>query len=413
LKSEDNTLCRDAVTTLSGMDPVLVANQLIPLLKTDISDATCQACMDALVNVGACLPLDDIRQDKWFENLKAEANSDNMELVSRIIGPRYFAYSILIGLQIESLRQPDPDLSQNEKTDTIVEFTTDSEMIQKLPLTQFNMQVASVLMDIGIDSVRKCTLPLDSQQALSIIGEMPLLVAPLFELYPTHLAAVQNGSRLQSAVAISTAREKAFLPIEDFHKLILQLLQFDVQRFGLSQLVLNFETAEAEEAYSQNNFDRVIHLLETWPGLLSTLLKTPAQKDLSLAQRKQIATGCTLLSGSYMHRNEPQWAVEVIRLGIRYTFDTPHANALFLEMGMILNQLREYGQAIGYLHHATIVSPESPVPWRELGKALYHQHRLMGAQLSFARARQLGADMNDVKEELEVIEKTFNNAGIR
>ena len=401
------------MTTLSGMDPALVARHLIPLLKTEVSDGTYQACMDTLVNVGACLALDDIRQDKWFENLKAEAHADNMELVSRIIGPRFFAYSILLGLQIESLRQPDPDLPEDEKKDTIVEFTTDSEMIQKLPLTQFNMQMASVLMDIGIDSVRKCTLPLDSQQALGIIGEMPLLVAPLFELYPTHLAAVQQGSRLQSAVAISTARGKAFLPVEEFHKLVLQLLQFDVQRFGLSQLVLNFETAEAEEAYSQNNFDRVIHLLETWPGLLSTLLKTPAQKDLSLAQRQQIATGCALLSGSYMHRNEPQWAVEVVRLGLRYTFDTPHADALFIEMGMILNQLREYGQAIGYLKHATIINPESPVPWRELGKALYHQHRLIGAQLALAEAKRLGADVDDMKEMLEVIEKTFNNAGIR
>ena len=418
---------------LVGEDPVKVAELLIPMLQADIPDDLHDICMDILQQVGVCISLEGIRQDHWFDELKAEADPQNIEIVSQIVGKRYFAYSILLGLQIQSLKQTaDPNLARlsDDSLDeggmsksTLVEFTSDSEMIQKLPLEQFNLQVASVLLGIGVNATRHCTLPLTAEQALSIIGEMPLLVAPLFDIFPTHLAAVQKGSLFKCIIGLSTPKGRAFLSIEEFDKLVLQLLRFDVQRYGQERLTFDFDTTSATAAFNRGDYQQVIHLLETWPGLLSTMLKTPAQKELNETQLARIASGCRLLSGAFRHMGETEFAMEVIRLAIRYTADTEFVAPLYLEMGALLNHEERFGEALAFLRRATVLDPESATGWASLGKALRHQHRLIAAWIALREAQSLGAAKfddhfiapaetvrNETDAQIEILRKAFKDA---
>ena len=397
-----------------------MAESLIPLLQLDIPDTTHKTCMNILQKTGSLVSLDALRQDNWFDELKAEVDPENIDLVSRILGKRYFAYSLLLGLQITSIRQ-----HSDEPGNTIVEFTSDSEMVQKLPLSQFNMQVASVLLGIGINAQRHCTLPLTDEQALTIIGEVPLLVAPLFEIFPTHLAAVQKGALFNCVIGLATPKGRAFLAIEEFDKLILQLLRFDVQRYGQGKIDHDFDTEPALAAYEQQDYQQVINLLETWPGLLSTMLKTPAQKELSDKQLMGIAKGCQLLSSAFEHIGNSEYAQEVIRLGIRYTADTPYAGPLYLEMGLILNKAEQFGEAIAYLRRATRILPTVVMGWSELGKALMQRHRCIAAWLVLEHAMTLLTDSadsvgtqldqsarKDADAALAVLRNIFNEANI-
>ncbi|MBN2717157.1 MAG: tetratricopeptide repeat protein [Deltaproteobacteria bacterium] len=396
LRSENEAQRQQAAEMLFKEDPSRVADVLIPMLQSSISDDVHGLCMDILQKTGGCVALDQIRQDHWFDDLKADADPGNFELVAGIIGNRYLAYSILLGLQITRLRQ-----MESPNAMTIVEFTSDSEMIQKLPLSQFNLQVASVLLGIGIHTIRECELPLTEEQALSIIGEMPLLVAPLFDIFPSHLAAVQKGSLFKSVIGMTTPRGKAFLTIDEFHRLILQLLRFDVQRYGQERLAFDFNTGPAVAAYEQQDYAQVISLLETWPGLLSTMLKTPAQDALSEPQLEGIAQGCQLLGSSFIYMGNVQYAEEVLRLGIRYTGDTPFGAQLFLDMGVLLNQEERYGEAIAFLRRATVTQPTLVAGWIALGRALRHRGRRVAAWLALSHAISILHEKEDAMDDAD------------
>lgn len=407
LQSDDDARQLRAVEALGQMPPKTVGEALITLMQQDISMNTSNRCMALLEKLGICVSLTTLRQDHWFEQLQQSGDATNMALVTRIVGKRYLAYSILLGIQIEQLHinERNPDL-------TMVNFTTDTEMVQKLPLSQFCMQVTSVLLSIGIHSEHKAVNPMTEAQALAICGEMPLLVAPLFDIFPTHVSAIQLDDRFLGMVCLDTPKGHAYLKIDEFHKLVLQLLQLDMYRFGGENLFEDLDTRAAAKAYRKRNFEEVATLLETWPAVLSTMLKSPAQKNLTAEQLEKIAEGCQLLSGAYLHTGQTAWAEEVIRLGIRYVSDTPHAWSLYLEMGLLLNVERRYGEAIGFLRRATVLSPESAEAWAALGKALRQRRRLIAAWFVLKEAQRLKAPGKKIRSDLRYVKEAFKKAKI-
>lgn len=400
LLSDAKNIREQAIVALLEKDPDAVLNAICSLLLTDISSYTRAACFDISERLEGTISLESIQQDGWLDDVRAEA--ENFELVSRIIGERYLAYSILLGLQIDSIKN-----DQNKTDGTIVQFTADNEMIQMLPLEQFKSQVTSVLLSIGPQNSEEFSLPLTEQKALELIGELSLLVAPLFDISVQRLFAVKPDNILRSVISVKTPSGYSYLNLRDFHHLIVELIQRDLEKLGPAQLSLELNADAALLAYQQQNWEEVISQLETWPGLLSTMLRSPAKKQLTADQLLHIAKGTQMLADVYQMQDNLTWAKEIYRLGIRYVENTTYGGPLYFALGLLHNNEGEFGQAIGYLRRALSLGDNPAQVYAALGKALLERKKVFGAYLAFKEANTLGADIQLVEKELNQMKQTI------
>ncbi|MBN2340538.1 MAG: hypothetical protein JXX29_15635 [Deltaproteobacteria bacterium] len=375
------------------------------LLFTDISSQTHATCLDILEKHDVAASLKDLAQDGWLDEVKAEA--ENFHIVSRIVGERYLAYSILLGLQIQSIKK---DIEFHNRT--LVQFTSDSDMVQALPLGQFRLQVTSVLLSIGIQASDKIEYPLTESNMLQLIGELPLLVAPLFGISLKRLIAIQLPAQPYTVLGITTPSGHVYIELKDFRNIILRLIQNDLEKLGEEKLELQLDTSEAKAAFEKQDLDRVHHLLQTWPGLLSTLLKSPIKNELNDNQLQQIAEGTQMLAAVYLKQEKYAWAKETLRLGVRYTCDSSHAGPLYLALGKLYNQTEDYGESIGYLRRALAFNEDAFETYTALSDALFFRNKKLCAYLLMKEAKTLHPLPPPLQQRFDEVKQTMREKEI-
>ncbi|MBN2801756.1 MAG: hypothetical protein JXR91_01545 [Deltaproteobacteria bacterium] len=380
LKSEQKSIRESAIASLLTKSADEVMPHIGELLAEDDNSVTQSAALDIARSFDGTLSIAPLNRDNWFENL---ANgSDNFEEVVRILGPRFLAYSIILGVQITKLIQGNRGTSG-----TVVHFVFgDLKDEQVLPLGSFRTQVTAALLGALDEDLNTVTFPLSIENIEQAISSVVLLVAPLLGISLKRVVAFKKNDKVELLTGVVDSEGYKFFYINTLKAYIRKALNEDIamarQRFQLDLAVI----AKAQRAYDKRDFDEVILLLETWPGLLTTMLKTPEFSNLSDSQIQKIAIGLNILGHSFAEKNDLRWAEELYRLGIQYSKDSSHCAELYLAMGKLLNKSSRNGEAIGHLKRAYNLLENNDVVLPELGHALLETNKNICARLVLKKA---------------------------
>jgi len=365
------------------------------LCATDRSE-TLAACLDVAQRFGALVSLSAVRRDGWLDRIGRDA--ENFSLVSQIVGRRQLAYAILLGVRITSLAR-DPVTPAN----TSVHFTVEDGQEQVLPLAQFRSQVTASLLGIPRHPRPVTSLPAEERDGAELLGDFFLLTAPLFDISLSRLVLFPADEGFSAVVGFTDAMGHSFMPIDDFRQMITDSIAEDLKAVQPVRHRLDLSLVEtAQQATADGDFDRVISLLETWPGLLSTMLRTPEVQSLKTHQLVWIAAGLKLLGDAFDAKGDKRWSEELYRLGLQYIRDLEEGAPLYLTMGLLMNREDRSGEAIGYLRRALALGTPPVEIYPALGIALLKTGKTIGAYFILKEARRLGGVPSDaVQEALE------------
>jgi hypothetical protein len=361
------------------------------------------ACLDLLDRFGASIELRGARADDWFEKIGEQI--EGVRAIGEIMGPRFLAYSMILGLQIRSLSR-DPNVPAN----TTVEFETGDGEPQALTLGEFKLRAVQALLRRRHEPPQ-VDLPLVDEDALRLIGSTALLLAPLFDLTIENVIVSPEAPQ-RVIVGFVSNIGMSYLEWPAFEALLSQLVTADLRGAGEERFKLDLTAVGiAREAASRGDHAGVIRVLENWPGLLAALQRTPIAKQLAPQQVTLIGEGLLLLGGAFEVQGRDLWSEELYRLGLQLLREQSPSPELFFRLGLLLVAKERYGEAIGLLRraHATGFEEEKVLP--ALGRALLRRGRKVAAGLLLERARSLGAGGDDIAADLSEVERAAIEAG--
>jgi hypothetical protein len=383
-----------------------VIGPVADLLLDDASPTTQGACLDALERLGAVVNLQEVRTDGWFERLREQIS--NFQSVCEVMGDRFLAYSMILGIQIHSLAT-DPRLPAN----TTVEFSVGDDVPQTLTLGEYRVRVVQALIQ---DEIQRETqpLPLTVENAVELLGQGLILLAPLFGLSLKQLAAASvDPDQPRFLVGFVSEHGFSFMELKDFEGFVRQKVRRDLagtqqEPFRLDLTVVDHARAAAE----RGDHDEVIAILESWPGLLVTLQRTPVLHQLEDNQLELIAEALEILGNAFRHRDRQTWAEELYRLGLVFVRDGVPAGRLFFRLGEMLTEDERYGEAIGHLRRAQALGVPDREVFPVLGRAFLRRQKLVPAAALLEHAVARGAEAQGVEEDLAQIRRALEAAGV-
>lgn len=295
--------------------------------------------------VSRTFPLDGVRADGWFERLGA--GSPAFEQLCDIVGPTFVAFAMVAGLRITALA-----VDQRMPDSSTIEFTVgDSGAAQKLTLGDFRRRLVQALIaeeDLVITLEDEPTV--ESVQAF--LGVRHVLLAPIFGIFLDTL-------RVEGSAAWVTVRERGVakeLRLDQLWQLIRDRVRGELARHrqaSNSPFAIDLsKIPEAEAAADKGRYDEVVRLIGSWPGPLALLLRTAEGQGLAGEGRTSIAEALSLLGTAYVRLNKPEWAEEVLRLGIQWGQDGPVTGKLFARLGEAHQKQARGGEAIGLFRRA-------------------------------------------------------------
>jgi hypothetical protein len=379
-----------------------VSDQLV-----DDSSSTSQgACLDVLERVGAVVNLGEIRTDGWFERLGGKIA--NFDAICDVMGDRFLAYSMILGIQIHSIAT-DPRVPAN----TTIEFSVGDDVPQTLTLGEFRVRMVQALIQQQ-RSEHSISLPLKIDDAIALIGHPLLLLAPLFDLSLKHLAlSSAELEQPQALVGFVSEHGFSFMDLDAFESFVKQKVRRDLAGTQQDPFQLDLTAVErARDAASRGEPEEVIAILETWPGLLVTLQKSPVIHQIEGPQLSLIAEGVELLGNAFKARERRTWAEELYRLGLVFVRDGVPAGRLFYRLGTLLCEDERYGEAIGLLRRAHALGVEEREVFPVLGRAFLRRRKLVPAAALLEIAVADGADSEGVEEDLAQVRREFAEAGV-
>lgn len=398
LVSESYRARETAIVSLLSKEPAIVIPQVSELLLENVNPATQSACLDILEKLDATVSLEGIRTDGWFQSIGEETS--NFAAISQIIGERFLAYAVILGVQIRTLTR-DPNTPAN----TMVEFTVGDTLRQVLSIGEFRTRVVQALLKIYIEEPGPIQMPLTHEAAEKRIGQIVLLVCPLFDISVRRFVAYQKGNQSMGIVGYMSQGGFNFLDLKEFKSLIYQKVMRDLAGTHEEPFRLDLTLVEkARKSAEQGNNDDVIARLETWPGLLSTLVKTPIAAGLTLDQLHAIAEGLELLGDAYRANNRPTWSEELYRLGLQYLKGKELGASLYLKLGLLLVEQERYGESIGLLRRAIAMNEDKKLLLPALARAFLKRGKIVPSGILLNEAKSIGVrtdslikDYNEVK----------------
>ena len=349
-------------------------------------------------------PLESIRTDGWFERIGEGVGS--FQTLCEVIGPRFFAFSMIAGARIVALT-----IDRRNPEQTLVDFVvvTDDAVspdapTQRLSLRDFRRRLVSALATEEPPGPPP-TRPTDVESIQRHIGVRYLLLAPLFGYSLTSLNHDVFGSMLR---AMRDGIEELY-ELEEFRARIRLHVRDELQRAerpgtGRGAIDLS-KVQEAEEAAASGDDVRVLELLGTWPAPLAIFLRTPEGQMLSAEARSRIATALALLGSACISLGETEKGEEILRLGIQYAGDTSVAPEVYHRLGQSMMRGNRYGEAIGPLKRAANLGVTTCDVWIELASALVERKRWLAAFGATLEARDAGAGEEDVRPLIRRIEE--------
>jgi hypothetical protein len=391
------------MVSLLDHEPENVIGPVAELLLEDSSDHVHSTCLDLLERLGAVVSLKEVRTDGWFVQLGDQIA--NFQNVCEVMGPRFLAYSIILGIQIRSL-VADPRFPAN----TTIEFTLGDEQIQMLTLSEYRMRVVqAILQDQRVEFTPR--LPLVVEDASAFIGGRMLLLSPLFDISLDQLVlASLDPLHPRAIVGYISSEGFTYVDLRDFTDLIRGRVRRDLAGTAEEPFQLDlFAVERAREAADQGNTEGVIAALESWPGLLNILQRTPVARQLKPEQLDLIGEGIALLGEAFLEQGREPWTEELFRLGLQFVRESRIAGRLFKDLGLLLLNTNRHGEAIGVLRRAQVLSDDKEVVLPALGRAFLGREQLVAAAAVFEKAAAQGIHVED---ELAEVREKFKRAGL-
>ncbi len=346
-------------------------------------------------------PLDAVRTDGWFERIGESIGS--FQALCEIVGERFFAFSLVAGVRITALtvdrRNPDA---------TIVEFVAGDEVpTRRASLPEFRRQLVGSLLT-GETHGPPPSRETDVEALQAHLGVRHLLLAPLFGLSLRKLTV--SGS--ESTVTVLRDGFEENIGLEELRTAITALVRQDLDRVssGARSAIDLAKVAEAEEAALKGDSTKVVTLLGSWPAPLAIFLRTPEGQALAPDARQLIAKGLGLLGTACARLGESPQAEEILRLGIQWAGDGPHAGDLFRRLGEAYLTDGRPGEAIAPFRRALHFGcgPVDVLPL--LCRAYMRRNKHVAALACLRQALAIGAAPASLALEQSQLEKALGPA---
>jgi hypothetical protein len=398
---------REASLVALGEQPAQsVIGPVTELLLDDSSSTTQAACLDLLERLGASFNLQHVRTDGWFEQIGAQF--ENFDVICEVLGARFLALSMILGIELRSVTR-DPLVPAN----ATVEFCVDDDLEQTLTLGEFKVRMVQAILQ-HVHTPEPVTLPLDRQAAMNLIGRPQLLLAPLYGISLRQLVVGDPAADPpRAAIGYLSEAGFSFMALDEFSGFIKQKLHRELAGAHAEPFRLDLTAVEsARAAAADEDHDRVIAILQSWPGLLATLQRTPVLHQLDAEQRALIAEGLTLLGDAFKLRGRRTWSEELYRLGLQFVREGVPAGRLFFRLGEMLAEEERHGEAIGLLRRAHSLGVEERLVFPLLGRAFLRRDKLVAAATLLELAARQGAEGDGLARDLEEIRGRFDAAGV-
>lgn len=391
-----------ALLSLLEQPPEKLLEPVSELLLEQHDEAILAHCLDLLEKMGAVVSLAEVRTDGWFEQLGARIK--NFDRICEVMGSRFLAYSIILGIHVRSLA-----VDSRFPVNTKIEFTLDGSQVQSLPLGEFRLRVVQALIQDQKPLVEK-TFPLTVPGATAMIGGRALLLAPLFGICFEQIIATNTElNDVAGIVGFFMDDGFHFMRIRDFNILIFEKIKEDLASGNQEPFKLDLELVPiAREAFEKGDLDKAISTLDAWPGLLSILLKTPMARTLEDAQRESIGEGLEILGASFERLERDPWSEELYKLGLQFAKEGNTAGRLYLRLGMLLVRMEKYGEAIGPLRRALTINVDREKALCSLAHAFLRRGKIIPAAALFEYAAahdmefpELEVGLVEVRERLQ------------
>jgi len=351
-------------------------------------------------------PLESIRTDGWFERIGEGVGS--FQTLCEVIGPRFFAFSMIAGARIIALT-----IDRRSPDQTLVDFVVvtddtppDDAPTQRLSLRDFRRRLVSALATEEAPGPPPTRIT-DIEAIQRHLGVRYLLLAPLFGYSLTSLSHDAFGSMLR---AQRDGVEELY-ELEEFRARIRLHVRDELQRAerpsaGKGAIDLS-KVQEAEEAAARGDELRVLELLGAWPAPLAIFLRTPEGQVLSAEARGRIATALALLGSACISLGETEKGEEILRLGIQYAGDSPAAPDVYYRLGQSMMRTGRFGEAIGPLKRAANLGASGPGVWIALSLAFTERNRWLAAFGAALEAKDNGAEEEPLALLFKKIEQRF------
>jgi len=409
LASRNEPRREEALVALAAMPADAVVRPVAELLLADSDPVIQGACLDLLERIGASVSLADCRADDWFDRIAGQV--DNFGAICSVLGTRFLAYSMMLGIQIRSLTT-DPRSAAN----TTVEFESGDDQAQTLPVGEFRLRLAQALIQRRIER-KPASLPLSPQAAAEMVGRDLILLAPLFGISLQRLVLADVAPRpARALLGFLSDSGFSFMELEEFERFLKQKVRRDVSGAMEEPLRLDLSAVHhARVAAEAGDVDAVVGLLENWPGLLVTLQRTPVLHQLDDRQIDLIAEGLRLLGDAFKTRGRRGWSEEIFRLGLQFVREGQAAGLLYQRLGVLLCEDGRFGEAIGLLRRAQGLGVEERQVSPHLGRAFLRREKLVaaaalleGAWAQGVETAELLADLDEVRQRLAAASLTWN-----
>ncbi|MCP4199197.1 MAG: hypothetical protein GY762_18790 [Proteobacteria bacterium] len=354
---------------------------------------------------GTSISLSGMRADKWMEKLGEEI--EGYDRICQIMGERFLAYAIMLGVQIRTLSM-DPRFPVN----TMVEFSVNDERVQTLTLGEFRVRTVQSLLSQKRHPA-KASLPLTLENAAPIIGGKNLLVAPLFGISLNYLILADiDADAPRAIVGYISEDDFAFIDLDDFDQLLQQKIRRDLSKAEQEPFKIDPNiVTQAKDAFAKNDMDAVINLLQSWPGLLTILSKTPTGRTLEETQRVTIGEGTTVLGSAFEIRDRSDLAEGIYRLGLQFVREGPVAAQLYFKLGRIYDTGDRYTEAIAVFRRAIMlgVAEKKVLPY--LGRAFLKSGKIVPGLALLEHATAQGFNTSAFEADLHQARKTLEHSG--
>jgi hypothetical protein len=353
------------------------------------------------------IPLDRIRTDGWFERLGESIGS--FHTLCDVLGERFFAFALIAGARVSSLM-----IDRFNPDQSLVEFSfsgpddTPGGDTERLTVLEFRQRLVSTLMTREPEGPKANELGDDLEALQRHIGPRSLLLAPLYGYGLKELAV--DGKK--STLHLEHDGTDTKFDISGFRERLLEHVQEDlergVERQGGTAIDLN-NVDEAEKAAEENNWERVVQLLGSWPMPLAIYWRTPEGQMLPEQARQRIAEGLGLLGTACAKLGDEAQGEEVMRLAVQYAQDGSAASKIFARLGKMFLDSSRFGEAIAPLRRAKALGATASEVLPDIARACIKRDRPVSALAWLLEAERLDVDKAVTEELHKMISETLGD----
>jgi hypothetical protein len=405
LSSDSESKQKAAITALSNLPPDNVLTPLAELLLKTNSHRVQGVCLDIMEQFGTAISLSGIRSDNWLEKLGKQI--EGYDKICQIMGERFLAYAIMLGVQIKTLSM-DPRFPAN----TMVDFSVTDDRVQTLTLGEFRVRTVQSLLSQKRHPIT-ASLPLTLENAAPIIGGKNLLVAPLFGISLNHLILTDIGSESpKTIIGYVSEDDFDFVTLDVFDKLVQKKIRADLSKAEQEPFKIDPNSVtQAKAAFDKDDMDQVINLLQSWPGLLTILSKTPTGRALDETQRKIIGEGATVLGAAFERQDRKDLSEGIYRLGLQFVHRGPIAAELFFKLGRLYNNVERFPESIAMFRRAMAlgIAEDAALPY--LGRAFLKSGKIVAGTALLEHAAMTDHTTNEFKDDLDEARRSLERAG--